>query len=271
MRVLTTPQDLEPFFGSVLVPTMGALHQGHLSLIKHAAEIAAGREVVVSIFVNPTQFAPGEDLDTYPRDLQGDLELAKRAGASAAFTPAVATMYPGEQPTVFSPLPEVALRPGLEETHRPQFFHGVCLAVRRLFDLVRPAGAIFGEKDYQQLLVIREMVRLLGMQIDIIGRPTVREPDGLAMSSRNAYLNPERRERALGLRRALLAAAAEREPAIAEGVMRQTLRQHDLQVQYAVIRDAGTLLPVRSLAQPARALVAARLGAIRLIDNVPVP
>ncbi len=184
--------------------------------------------------------------------------------------PSVQVIYPAGQPDRFEPLPRVACEPRLEEQHRPQFFHGVCSVVRRLFELVQPSLAVFGEKDYQQLLVIRAMVETLGLGITIEGRPTVREADGLALSSRNTYLRPEDREKALGLSRALRQARAEGEPARVEESMRQVLREHDLDIDYAVVRDADTLLPLRAFDRPARGLIAVRLGGVRLIDNLPL-
>jgi pantoate--beta-alanine ligase len=281
MRIVTTPAELEPHLGGVLVPTMGALHAGHTALIEHAACIAAGRPIVVSIFVNPTQFAPGEDYERYPRTFDEDLAKAEAAGGRIIFAPTVETMYPEGQPDRFEPLPHVASEPHLEEAHRPQFFHGVCLVVRRLFEMVKPTTAIFGEKDYQQLLVIREMVTRLGLPIAIEGQPTIREADGLALSSRNAYLDGAARRRGLGLSRALAAAGNEIEQATAarrvvrpgeiERRMREVLAEHELVVDYAVVRDAATLLPLVALDRPARGLIAARAGEVRLIDNAALP
>ena len=269
MRTVSAAKDLAEYAGGVFVPTMGALHAGHISLIEYAAAVADGRAVVVSIFVNPTQFAPGEDYESYPRTLEADLEAARRAGAAVVFTPSVETMYPEGMPTVFEPLPRVAHVPRLEDRFRPHFFHGVCTVVKRLFELVQPAEAIFGEKDYQQLLVIREMVHLLKMDIKITGRPTVREADGLALSSRNAYLEAEERENALGLYLALLAAREVSQPREAEELMGKILAEHGLKTDYAVVRDADTLLPVEAgTGAPRRGLIAARLGKVRLIDNM---
>lgn len=248
---------------------MGALHAGHTALIQHAAAIADGRPVIVSVFVNPTQFAPGEDLDRYPRSLERDVAMTEAAGGTVVFTPSVKTMYPDGIPDRFAPLPKVARRPGLEDAHRPHFFHGVCLAVKRLFDLVQPSAAVFGEKDYQQLLVVREMVHLLAMNIEIVSVPTVREDDGLAMSSRNRYLSTSERSSALSLWAALRAANGKATITEAEQAMMDELAPVDA-VDYAVIRDARTLLPVDDEPEPSvplRALIAAQVGPARLIDN----
>jgi pantoate--beta-alanine ligase len=270
MQVLTTPSELTPAAGCVFVPTMGALHAGHTALIEHAARVAGGLPVCVSIFVNPTQFAPGEDFETYPRSLDADVAAIEAAGGRFVFVPSAQVIYPEGQPHRFDPLPRVACEPQLEDRHRPQFFHGVCSVVRRLFELVQPSVAVFGEKDYQQLLVIREMVETLGLGITIDGQPTVRETDGLALSSRNAYLRPEDREQALGLSRALRRAQPKGDPARVEESMRQVLREHDLDIDYAVVRDAATLLPMQAFDRPARGLIAVRLRDLRLIDNRPL-
>jgi pantoate--beta-alanine ligase len=232
---------------------------------------------VVSIFVNPTQFGPGEDFARYPRAFDRDVELAGSAGAEIIFAPEVEGMYPPGQVVPVPPLsglPEVATAPGLEDARRPGHFAGVCQVVARLFDLVRPRIAVFGEKDYQQLLVVRAMAaqeaeRWAGLEI--IAHETVREADGLAMSSRNAYLTADDRERALGLSGALMAAQAAREPARAEAAMRAVLDERRLAVEYAVVRDAATLMPVDDLSTPSRALIAARVGSVRLIDNAAMP
>lgn len=254
---------------------MGALHEGHLSLIRYAASLK--HQVVVSIFLNPTQFAPTEDLESYPSTPTHDLELAEQAGADLIFMPAVKTIYPNgleaatEEAARLS-LPEVATKPGLEDADRPHFFGGVCLVVGRLFDLVRPGATMFGEKDYQQLLSIREMVTMDADRfggIQVIGRPTIREPDGLAMSSRNAYLNDETRPRALGLFTALQAVRELGDPNEAEARMRVILADHGLDVDYATVRDADSLQPPDSRTRSYRALIAARLDQVRLIDNAP--
>ncbi len=257
------------------VPTMGAFHDGHLSLIRHAAE--TDRQVVVSIFVNPTQFAPDEDFETYPRTREQDIEGARDADADVVFIPDQKVVYPGgaraaERGAAAFQLPEVATRPGLEDGCRRHFFGGVCLVVGRLFDLVRPSQAIFGEKDFQQFRVIDSMVAGNPERfedIKIIGCPTIREPDGLAMSSRNVHLDPDTRDRALGPYHALQAAREAGSPEEAEACMAEVLDAHGLKTQYAVVRDAETLEQVVDAEKPMRALIAATLDGLRLIDNAP--
>jgi len=274
--VVHDPADLAPFHGGAFVPTMGALHEGHLSLIRQAAGL--GGPVVASVFVNPTQFAPGEDFDAYPRGLDRDVELAGSAGCDVVYAPNAATMYPeGPEAAVAAaaafPLPEVAVRPRLEDADRPRFFGGVCLVVSRLLQHVRPALAVFGEKDWQQLQVVTAMVAadpaLASIRIE--PGPLVRDPDGLAMSSRNTRIPADLRDQALGVPRALQCAHAAQHPETAERLMRETLEAHGLEVDYAVVRDPATLRPVSDFSRPTRALVAARLrrpdGSVRLIDN----
>ncbi len=236
---------------------MGALHDGHLSLIKEAKE--SGKPVVVSIFVNPEQFSPDEDLTRYPRDLDQDVLFAKSVGADIVFAPSVQTMYPSTPEDIA--LPDAAMHPHLEDACRPHHFKGVCVAVARLFDLVQPAVTVFGLKDYQQYLVVKQMIeqeRGRWGDIQMIGAEIIRDSDGLAMSSRNAYLSPDQRTRALGIRKAITCQT--------ETDMVQVLHEHSLVVEYAVIRDAETLLAPQQ-GRPSRALVAVRLGTIRLIDN----
>lgn len=260
MEVTTSATDLHSFKGCAFVPTMGALHDGHLSLIRDAK--LSGKKVVVSIFVNPEQFAPEEDLDSYPRNLEQDVAFAEHVGADMVFAPTVETMYPSEPERIT--LPKAAVQPKLEDACRPSHFRGVCLAVARLFDLVAPSITVFGLKDYQQYLVIKELIEQEGNRwgdLQIIGAEIVRDDDGLAMSSRNAYLTTDQRTQALGLHRAI-----QRND---ESAMMGVLNDHGLEVEYAVVRDAGSLLsPVPG--RPTRALVAARLGHIRLIDNATV-
>ncbi|HSQ22556.1 MAG TPA: pantoate--beta-alanine ligase [Coriobacteriia bacterium] len=253
-----------------LVPTMGALHEGHLSLVRAARERA--EYVVVSVFVNPTQFGPGEDFEAYPRDLEGDLELLEAEGVALVFAPATATMYaPGATVTVDpGPLGDV-----LEGATRPTHFRGVCTVVAKLFGIVEPDLAFFGEKDFQQLAIVRAMVSDLDLPVRVVGCPTIREPDGLAMSSRNVYLSPDERTAATVLYRALraaeaLALAGERDARALVEVMRAEIATEPLVVpDYAEVADAVTLAPLEALgASPARALVAARLGSTRLIDNL---
>src|SRR5690242_10657280 len=251
-----------------LVPTMGALHEGHLSLVREIGNTT--QKVIVSIFVNPTQFAPHEDFDRYPRNLESD--SAKLAGTTAdlIFAPSVAEMYPEG----FVTKVEVGgPSEGLETDFRPHFFAGVATVVSKLLLAAMPDAAIFGEKDYQQLLVIRRMVRDLGLAIEIPGGAILRETDGLAMSSRNAYLKPNERVVA-GRLNVILAEAIELaksgseiagiETDAANGLMRAGFSS----VDYVAIRDAETLKPIHSLARPARILAAAKIGATRLIDNM---
>jgi pantoate--beta-alanine ligase len=250
---------------------MGALHEGHLALIRRAVE--EGRPVVVSIFVNPTQFTAGEDFGRYPRCLEADVAAAEAAGADFVFAPSPDAVYPPDEEVPVPPLPAVATEPGLEDAYRPGHFAGVCQVVARLFDLLRPTRAIFGEKDFQQLRVIEAMVASAGPRwpgLRIVALQTQRDADGLALSSRNAYIATEDRQRARGLARALQLAHAAQHPATAEQMMRETLEAHDLEVDYAVVRDAEKLLPVATLEGPTRGLLAARLGDIRLIDNMPM-
>jgi pantoate--beta-alanine ligase len=271
MRIISSADELRVCHGGAFVPTMGALHAGHLALIRRAAECPA--PVVVSIFVNPTQFGPNEDYQRYPRPLEADLEAAEAAGTEFAFVPDVETIYPPGQETPVPPLPEVATRPGLEDARRPGHLAGVSQVVARLFDLLDPRFAIFGEKDYQQLLVIRAMSqqeRQRWPNLRIIPHETVRDEDGLAVSSRNTYLKKKQRRRAVGLYHALRAAQEADSPPEAEETMRRILDEHHLEIDYAVVRDAATLLPTDSFARPARALIAARLGNVRLIDNMPI-
>jgi pantoate--beta-alanine ligase len=249
-----------------LVPTMGALHEGHLALVREARKQAG--LVVVSIFVNPAQFAPTEDFDAYPRDLRAD--LAKLAGeADLVFTPEAKEIYrPGDATTVSVGGPSA----GLETDFRPHFFSGVATVVAKLLIAVSPDIAVFGEKDYQQLQVVRQMVRDLALPVEIVGAATVREPDGLALSSRNAYLTPEERKIAGRLNIVLKQAcirARQGDLRAAESWAQTALLQEGVdRVDYVVIRDSETLAPVTSSNRPARILAAARIGKTRLIDNM---
>ena len=254
-----------------LVPTMGALHAGHVALMQAAHQHA--ERIVVSIFVNPTQFAPTEDLARYPRTLDADREKAGLAGVDVAFAPDVAEMYPQGFATTIS-LDGPAL--GLETDFRPTHFAGVATVVAKLFSQVAPDVALFGEKDYQQLAVVTRMARDLDLPVKVIGVPTVREPDGLALSSRNVYLSAEERRIAPVLYRALGGAAqAIRSGApVAEAVesARDDVRGAGFALDYLDARHAETLAPVAGRGDgPLRLLVAARLGATRLIDNIAVP
>jgi pantoate--beta-alanine ligase len=254
----------------VLVPTMGALHAGHLALVAHAKAI--GRRAVVSIFVNPTQFGPSEDFARYPRDVAADLDRLAETGADAAWTPEIDTMYPPD----FSTRIEVAgLTEGLCGAVRPGHFAGVATVVTKLLNQVRPDIALFGEKDFQQLQVIRRAVRDLDLGVEIRGVPTIREADGLALSSRNRYLDAAERAVAPRLHAVLariaaaLRAGAAAGPLLAEGAAELTAAGFG-PVQYLEVRDAETLAPLERVEGPARVLAAAYLGRTRLIDNVAV-
>jgi pantoate--beta-alanine ligase len=255
----------------VLVPTMGALHAGHAALMSGAREVAGTGSVVASIFVNPLQFGEGEDLDRYPRTFDADLALCAREGVDVVFAPSVDEVYPGGEP-------QVTVEPGplgstLEGEVRPGHFRGVLTVVAKLFGLVRPDIGVFGQKDYQQLVLIRRMSRDLCLGVEVVGMPTVREPDGLALSSRNRYLDAEERARATILSRALEAAAERASyglPAARWAAMRVLDEDPDLEVDYLAIRTPD-LDPVTeqhpTVPTEARILVAARIGSTRLIDN----
>lgn len=261
----------------VFVPTMGALHDGHLSLVKKARRLAGkGGWVLVSIFVNPLQFGPREDLSRYPRPLARDLRLCRETGVDAVFLPQPADLTPADQ-TVF--VDEGALSLGLCGGSRPGHFRGVCTIVTKLFNLVRPDAAVFGEKDWQQLSVIRRMVRDLNAPVRIVAAPTHRERDGLAMSSRNVYLTPAERAQAPALRRALLAGAALAKSARATTDAVLTATRAELaahaplgRIDYLEAVDADTLAPAGAK-PPAHLLLAAAVffGSTRLIDNVSIP
>ncbi|MGY1830748.1 pantoate--beta-alanine ligase [Geodermatophilus sp. SYSU D01180] len=250
-----------------LVPTMGALHEGHRTLVRAARERAGS--VVVSVFVNPTQFGPGEDLDRYPRTWDADLAALTDEGADVVFHPPVDEVYPpGSLGVTVDPGP---LGSVLEGAVRPGHFAGVLTVVAKLFGLVRPALAFFGEKDYQQLTLVRAMVRELALPLEVVGVPTVREDDGMALSSRNRYLAPEERARAATLNRALRA-GADAGPRGAGAVLaaaREVLAgAPELVPDYLELTDPD--LGPAPAAGPARLLLAARAGATRLLDNTPV-
>jgi pantoate--beta-alanine ligase len=255
----------------VLVPTMGALHEGHGALIRQGAALATAKGLaggcVVTIFVNPTQFNDPADFARYPRVLEDDLRLCEAAGAACVFAPSVEEVYPPGDPPPVPRLPDVATKPGLEDAHRAGHFSGVCQVVARLFDLVRPAAAIFGEKDWQQLQVIRAMTAQLKLPIDIIPAPTIREEGGLAMSSRNRFLSQEDRRKGLALNRALIKANTAKSPDDAEALMRQVLAEQSITPDYAVVREASTLTRPAAGAGAWRSLIAAKVGSVRLIDN----
>lgn len=254
-----------------LVPTMGALHAGHLALVRHARGLA--ERVCVSLFVNPTQFGPNEDFAVYPRDEAGDAEKLRELGADLLFAPSVEEMYP---PDALTRVTVPSLGDMLEGEHRPGFFTGVATVVSKLLLQALPDIAVFGEKDYQQLLVVRRLCVDLWIPTRIEGAPTVRESDGLALSSRNAYLTADERKIAPALHRTL------RE--VAEGVLvegadpieravwgeAELLRAGFDAVDYVEVRDAETLVPWPGPSRPGRVLAAARLGRTRLIDNFPI-
>lgn len=251
-----------------VVPTMGFLHEGHLSLVR--ASRAADASVVATIFVNPTQFGPNEDFARYPRDEARDLRLLAGERVDAVFAPSVEEMYPAG----FATFVQVeGLTEVLEGAHRPGHFRGVTTVVAKLFEIIQPDRAYFGQKDAQQLVVIRRMVRDLDMPVEIIGLPTVREPDGLAMSSRNAYLSPRERRAATVLYRALLAArtaydAGERRGDVLRQVMLSVLAGEPLaRVDYVSIADLETLRELGEVREGALASLAVRIGPARLIDN----
>jgi pantoate--beta-alanine ligase len=254
------------------VPTMGALHEGHLSLVRASRRHAD--VTVVSVFVNPTQFGPNEDLDAYPRDLDGDAALLAAEGTDVLFTPTVEIMYPPGADTRVDPGPLGSVLCGAA---RPGHFTGVATVVTKLFGIVAPDIAFFGEKDYQQLKVLQKVARDLDMRVRVAGCPIVREPDGLAMSSRNRYLTAAQRSHATVLHRALSAAqdaacAGETDAEALVRGMRQTIeREEGVELEYAVVVDAETLAAVTVMQRPARAMVAARVGNARLIDNVAMP
>ena len=276
MRTVSTVPEVRAFLrargSSVgLVPTMGYLHEGHLSLVRRCR--AENDVVVASIFVNPTQFGPGEDLSSYPRDLDRDRELLASAGTDLVFAPEPEALY---APDASTWVEETRLASGLCGASRPGHFRGVCTVVLKLFQIVGPQRAYFGEKDYQQLQVIRRMVRDLDVPVEVVGCPLVREPDGLARSSRNVYLSPEERSLALGLSRALEAAqeAARRGDRDASSLVRTARERLEgdsrIQVDYLELVDPQTLERVPRLDREARLVMAVRVGRTRLLDNGPL-
>ena len=274
MRIAHTIKELRAALAGApppaLVPTMGGLHRGHLSLIRIAKEL--GRPVVATIFINRLQFAPTDDFERYPRTLPRDIELLEGESCDVLFAPSESEMYPEPQSYIVRPPPDLA--DILEGEFRPGFFAGVCTVVMKLFNIVQPGFAVFGKKDYQQLLVIRSMVRQLALPIEVIGGETIREPDGLAMSSRNVYLSSTERTEARELQAALARTAA----AIRSGVLEwQSLQQEALDAlrkrgwapNYVAIRRRDNLLGPTPGA-PLVVLAAGTLGTTRLIDNLEI-
>lgn len=253
-----------------LVPTMGALHEGHLSLIDVAT--TQGDAVIVSVFVNPTQFGPSEDLGEYPRDLERDVELASARGADVVFVPSTSEMYPTAQTIWVEP---GSLGERLCGPRRPGHFRGVLTVVAKLFAIVEPDAAVFGQKDFQQSVLIRGMVEQLRFPVRILVAPTVREPDGLALSSRNAYLSAAEREVALSLSRGLRLArerfrAGERDRATLDSLVRGELERAGAEVEYAEILDPDRLEPPAVAGPDDVCAIAVRVGTTRLIDNAPL-
>jgi pantoate--beta-alanine ligase len=281
MLVLSTKAEFREYLENVralgrtvgLVPTMGALHEGHLSLLRAAA--ADCDVVALTIFVNPLQFGAGEDLSAYPRPLDRDLELAEEAGADVVFTPSTVEMYP--EPTL-STVHVDQLTLGMEGASRPTHFDGVTTVVTKLFNIAGPSRAYFGEKDFQQLAVVRRMAADLDQPVTVIGCPIVREADGLAMSSRNIYLSSSEREAATVISRALRAGAAmisagEGDPAVIEAHMASIIEAEPLaELDYAVVVDPDSLLTPAELLSGTnvRLLMVAKVGSPRLLDNLGV-
>jgi pantoate--beta-alanine ligase len=276
MQVIRTVTEIrairQEFTGAVgFVPTMGFLHEGHLALVKRAR--AENSVVVVSIYVNPAQFGPREDFGAYPRDLDRDLELLRKGGVDIIFVPSDDEMYP---PAFCSWVDVERVAGRLEGASRPGHFRGVATVVAKLFNIVRPTRAYFGQKDAQQVLVIKEMVADLNMNLEVVVVPTVRESDGLAMSSRNSYLDPRERQAATVLFKALTLARQLRQGGEqnAEKIRRQMtalIQKEPLgQIDYVSIADARTLEELDLLDRPAVASLAVRIGRTRLIDNLPL-
>ena len=275
LRILKTIPELREHRRSIdkpiaLVPTMGALHEGHLKLVDEAKRLSD--EVWVTIFVNPTQFGPNEDLSKYPRPIEDDFAACEKRGVTCVFNPDSQEVYPPD--TIPMSLDVPSLTREFEGAHRPGHFEGVCRVVLKLFNLCQPRYACFGQKDYQQLRVIEAMVEDLNLPIAIQRVATVREPDGLAMSSRNRYLGEDARRQAVGLSKALKLAKqlieedGETDPAIIERAMEQTLLAHKIEPDYCAIRHPDTLTPMDLVRPPIVALIAGRLDGVRLLDNL---
>ena len=279
MKVFTEPKKLQKWAAQqkragrkiALVPTMGYLHEGHLSLIRKAKEKKAD-EIIVSVFVNPVQFCPGEDYEKYPRDEKADLAKCRAAGATAIFFPTPANMYL-ENHSVY--INEELLSKGLCGARRPGHFRGVCTVVAKLFNLAHPDFAVFGQKDYQQAQIIKRMVRDLNFDLDIIVAPIVREPSGLARSSRNTYLSAAEKEMALAISKSLRelkesgkSRASGLSSTAALKALAKKLAAAGLRVDYCEAVDAETLEPVKKIGRGVTVLVAAYCGKTRLIDNI---
>ena len=269
MKTFTEPKKLQRWAAAqkaagrtiALVPTMGYLHEGHLSLIRKAKAKGAD-EIIVSVFVNPVQFCPGEDYDKYPRDEKADYAKCKAAGATAIFFPTPANMYL-EGHSVY--INEESLSSGLCGARRPGHFRGVCTVVAKLFNLAHPDFAVFGQKDYQQAQIIKRMVRDLNFDLEIVVAPIVREPTGLAKSSRNTYLSEAEKSRALAISASLKALKAGK---LKFAALKGKLEQAGLKVDYVEAVDASTLKPVKKVAKGVCVLIAAYAGKTRLIDNI---
>jgi pantoate--beta-alanine ligase len=277
VKLFKKPSELKDHIASLkregktvgFVPTMGYLHEGHLSLVRCSKK--ENDITVVSIFVNPTQFGKNEDFDRYPRDLKRDLKLLEKEGVDAVFAPSVEDIYPRGFSTFVE---ETELSKLWEGAFRPGHFRGVCTIVAKLFNIVKPDRAYFGEKDYQQLQVIKRMVRDLDMDVQVVGCPIVREDDGLAMSSRNTYLSPEERKQAAAIYESFLLAqklvkGGERNPEVIVREMEKLLKSFPLieKIDYIAIVDPETLKPVKEIKGGERILVAVHMPSARLIDN----
>jgi pantoate--beta-alanine ligase len=274
MRVFATIAEVRAERGHgplALVPTMGALHAGHLSLVEMARKKSP--QVAVSIFVNPTQFGRGEDFTRYPRPIESDLEKCQAAGVDWVFSPSADEMYPGNSPAITVDLP--LLDSVLEGKHRPGHFRGVCQVVAKLFNIIQPTVACFGQKDFQQLRVLSAMVEALNFPVEMVACPTLRDADGLAMSSRNQYLAAVDRTKALSISKTLFNS----QEMVAGGVkqasrlitkMQQDLLAQHLSIDYVAAVDPDTLKPVEVMTGPTVLAIAVRVGATRLIDNVVV-
>ncbi|HSV59220.1 MAG TPA: pantoate--beta-alanine ligase [Variovorax sp.] len=275
MYIARTIADLREHLGAyrrpAFVPTMGNLHDGHLDLLRQAKPL--GDVSVVSIFVNRLQFLPHEDFDTYPRTWDSDCEKLRSMGCDVLFAPDEKALYP--EPQTCKVHPDPALADILEGHFRPGFFVGVCTVVMKLFSCVQPAVALFGKKDYQQLMIIRHMVRQFALPIEIVGAETRRADDGLALSSRNGYLSESERAEAIQLSKALRSMAealrsGERDLAAIEARATELLRQRGWQPDYLVLRRRSDLQAAATPGEPLVALAAARLGSTRLIDNLEI-